>query len=147
MTCKAKDQMNIQPPFGTAANNRRFSGQSIVEGAIKRTRKALFEQNIVPWKLVPRNELPRFEPSIAKPKIFIKSLEIEQTGSDDAKTFKSLAGDVDESYSLSLDENGTAKISATSSIGILHALETFNQLFYKHSSGDCYTKLAPGMAP
>lgn len=127
-----------------AAVKPELSSQSIIQGAIFRARHALFEQNIVPWKLVARNELINFEPSQDLPKTYIRRLDILQTKSDNASTFKPLAGQVDESYNLIINTDGTAKIVAVSSTGILHALETFVQLFYQHSSGPgVYTNLAP----
>ena len=119
-----------------------ITSQSIVEGAIARAKKTLFEQNIVPWKLLPRNKLAKFEPSESLPRIYIRKLEIIQTRMD--STFKPLAGQVDESYNLTITRNGATKIVAVSSIGVLHALESFIQLFYSHSSkSGVYTNLAP----
>ena len=53
-------------------------------------------------------------------------------------------GTVDESYTLSISTDGQVLITAISSIGILHALETMTQLFYQHSSNaGAYTPYAP----
>lgn len=101
------------------------------------------DDNFVPWKLYPRLELEKSEPGLWKPKTYVTRLEIIQTGKDTAKTFKPLAGEVDESYNLTLSVSGNAKITAVSSTGVLRALETFSQLFYKHSAGPIYTKVAP----
>jgi hexosaminidase len=60
--------------------------------------------------------------------------------------FKPLAGELDESYNLTVTIDGVAKISAFSPSGVIYALETFTQLFYQHSSGasaGLYTKMAP----
>jgi hexosaminidase len=128
--------------FTSAAGNSTFSSSSIVQPAIYRTLKTLFTQSLVPWKLVPRDGLSEFEPSTNSSHTYIGSLTIIQTGED--KTFTPLAGEVDESYNLTITEDGKANITAVSSYGILHGLETFTQLFYKHSSGfGIYTKLAP----
>lgn len=116
----------------TAATRTSYS---IVEAAVARTMQAMFAQNIVPWKLHPRNELYKFEPAADSTKTYISSLTITQTGTDDADTFKPLAGKVDESYNVTVTEDGGAIISAVSSTGILHGLQTFSQLFYQHSSG------------
>jgi hexosaminidase len=65
-----------------------------------------------------------------------------QTSPD--KTFKPLAGEVDESYNLTISKSGEAKIVAVSTFGVLHGLQTFIQLFYQHSTNQgVYTKLAP----
>ena len=121
-----------------------FSGQAIVQGAVSRALETLFTQNLVPWKLVARNQLSELEPAADSPKTYITDLEITQTGTDNSSTFKPLAGQVDESYSLIVGVNGTAQITAVSSTGILHALQTFIQLFYQHSAGaGIYTSMAP----
>ncbi|KAH8814951.1 glycoside hydrolase superfamily [Xylogone sp. PMI_703] len=127
-----------------AAESVNFSSFDIVQSAVSRTYHILFSQNLIPWKFHPRNQLSQFEPSEAVEKVYLSSIEIIQTGSDTASTFKPLAGEVDESYNLTIAQDGTTKISAVSSIGVLHALETFTQLFYEHSSGKgVYTVLAP----
>jgi hexosaminidase len=59
-----------------------------------------------------------------------------------AVTFR--AGEIDESYTLTLTTNGIATIAANSSVGIARGLTSFTQLFYAHSDGDfIYTPLAP----
>lgn len=85
-----------------------------------------------------------FEPAVGSGKGKVTSLAIKQTGKDNSTVFKPLAGSVDESYSLEINSNGEASIKAATSIGVLRALESFTQLFFKHSSGRAfYTKLAP----
>lgn len=119
-----------------------FTSSSIVEPAISRALKTLFTNNLVPWKLVARNALSDFEPPANAPRTLISQLDIIQTSPD--KTFKPLAGEVDESYNLTISESGEAKISAVSSYGVLHGLQTFIQLFYQHSTNHgIYTNLAP----
>ncbi|KAI1802482.1 glycoside hydrolase family 20 protein [Daldinia bambusicola] len=112
-------------------------------GGVARTAKNILDNNFVPWKLYPRMALEKTEPSLWQHKTYITRLEIVQTKKDTAKTFKPLAGEVDESYELTLNANGKAKITAVSSTGVLRALETFSQLFFQHSKGPIYTKLAP----
>lgn len=95
----------------------------------------------MPWKLHPRNS--NFEPKLALQNR-VQTIAIQQTGKDSASTFKPRAGDVDESYSLTVSKTGQVSITAKSSTGVLHALETFSQLFYKHSAGPFYyTTQAP----
>ena len=79
------------------------------------------------------------------PKNYVTELRITQTGHDNSSTFKPLDGQVDESYNLTITTDGKATISAPTSIGILHALTTFTQLFYTHSVNETgvYTQLAP----
>jgi len=128
----------------TSGNGSIFTSQSIIRNAYIEAMKAIIENSIIPWKLVPRNELSNFEPSCDAPKSFISEIAITQTGTDTANTFKPLAGDVDESYNLTVTEDGKVAISAVSSTGVLHGLQTFTQLFYQHSSGNgTYTNLAP----
>jgi hexosaminidase len=127
---------NYQPDAGS-----KFNSKQIVQAGVSRALQAIFNDNFVPWKLRERNS--DFEPDLQK-KQWVKSLKIVQTEEDDKSTFKPLAGEVDESYSLTLSEKGEASIKARSSTGILHGLETFLQLFFKHSSGTSwYTPHAP----
>jgi N-acetyl-beta-hexosaminidase len=120
-----------------------FDSHSLVEAAVSRTLNTLFKQNFVPWKLFPRNS--DFEPENCDcEQNLVESLTIIQTGTDNSSTFRSLAGQVDESYNLTLTAGGQATIHAVSYIGVLHALETFIQFFYQHSSGSgVYTNIAP----
>lgn len=121
-----------------------FDSNSIVQAAVSRTLESLFKKSFVPWKLYPRNQLSKFEPEDCHcDQTFIQSLKIVQMGTDDSSSFKPLAGQVDESYNLTIGTNGQAAIYAISHVGVLHALETFSQLFYEHSSGGIYTNLAP----
>lgn len=83
-----------------------------------------------------------FEPSTSQQK-YITSITLDQTAADPANVLKPLAGEVDESYTLSLDTAGAATITAASSLGLAHGLTTFTQLFYKHTAGGAYTTLAP----
>jgi hexosaminidase len=125
-----------------APGNGPFTSSSIVQPAIARALQTLFTQNTVPWKLVARNELAEFEPPANGKQTLINHLDITQTEAD--RTFKPLAGEVDESYNLTISEDGQAKISAVSSYGILHGLQTFTQLFYQHSTNHgIYTNLVP----
>ncbi|KAI7928640.1 beta-hexosaminidase subunit beta [Pyricularia oryzae] len=118
--------------------------KEIVKGGVSRSLGSIFRRNLIPWKLVPKNKIDEFEPPLGGKSTSVTSLVITQTSQDQPKTFKALAGEVDESYSLTIDKEGRAKLSAKSSIGILRGLETFSQLFYQHSTGTCwYTPYAP----
>ncbi|KAL3419035.1 glycoside hydrolase family 20 [Phlyctema vagabunda] len=120
------------------------TSKSIVEAAVSRSLKTLFTQNLVPWKLHPRNELSNFEPNAAAEKKYISSIKIAQTSDDTVDTFRPLAGTVDESYNITITAEGEATISAVSSTGVLHGLQTFIQLFYQQSTGTgIYTNMAP----
>lgn len=121
-----------------------IDSKEIVKGGVSRSLGSIFRRNLIPWKLVPKNKIDEFEPPLGGKSNSVTSLVITQTSQDQPKTFKALAGEVDESYSLTIDKEGRAKLSAKSSIGILRGLETFSQLFYQHSTGTCwYTPYAP----
>ena len=135
--------LGVQKSY-SASSGDSFSSQSIVQGAVSRALQILFTQNIIPWKLVARNGLVEFELAAGSQKTYITSVDITQTGTDNSNTFKPLAGQVDESYGLNVNIDGTVNITAVSSTGILHALQTFIQLFYQHSAGaGMYTNMAP----
>jgi hexosaminidase len=121
-----------------------FNSRDIVTGGVSRALAAIFQDGFVPWKLHRANTITKFEPSLLKGQNWIKSLAITQTGKDTKRTFKPAAGEVDESYNLTITTNGHASITAVSSVGVLRALESFVQLFYKHSKGPfTYTPFAP----
>lgn len=126
--------------YGTYGHQN-ISSQKVISTAIKRTTQTLFEQNFVPWQFHPRHS--DFEPAMNASRTLIKSITLKQTDLDHENALKPLAGEVDESYSVSVASNGQVTISAASSIGIAHGLTTFTQLFYKHSSGSVYTPYAP----
>lgn len=126
---------------GTSSNNTTPIVRSqIVHNAIPRAMKAIFDHGLVPWML--NRPDSNWEPDLSGVNGIVTTLHITQTSNiDDANP---LIGSIDESYSLSLSSSGEATIKGNSHIGVLHGLETFTQLFYKHSSGSkWYTKLAP----
>ncbi|KFY42441.1 hypothetical protein V495_04521 [Pseudogymnoascus sp. VKM F-4514 (FW-929)] len=127
----------------SAAQEGQFTSAGIVQPAISRALDTLFNKNLVPWKFVARNTIQDFEPPADSTSTLIKQLNITQTSPDN--TFAPLAGEVDESYNLTISKSGEANIVAVSYLGVLHGLQTFIQLFYQHSSsqGGIYTKLAP----
>ena len=123
-------------------SNNVDSTSSVVEAAVHRAQQKLFTDNFVPWKFHPRNS--DFEPNSYEIKTYINSVTIQQNATDPNNVYKSLAGAVDESYTLSITSSGHALITSVSSIGILRALETFTQLFYQLSgSPDVYSPYAP----
>ncbi|KAF4124861.1 hexosaminidase [Geosmithia morbida] len=126
------------PPAGS-----KFRSRDIVQGGIERTLSAIFRDGLTPWMLRERGS--DFEPADGRDNSkLIGSLTITQTSDDDADTFKPKVGTVDESYSLNVTADGEASIRAASSTGVLRALETFSQLFYRGSDGQTfYTQEAP----
>ncbi|KAH3920251.1 beta-hexosaminidase [Parastagonospora nodorum] len=114
------------------------SGDEIIDYAIKSAYSTIFTQNFVPWKYHPRGWE---EPSPGKT---VSEVKINLLKNDPENVSRPLAGEVDESYTLTLTEDGKATVSANSSIGIAHGLNSFTQLFYAHSDGThVYTPLAP----
>lgn len=115
-----------------------------INSAIARTKEDLFKYNFVPWKFHPRKT--QYEPAINKNggrKDSIKVVKLKQTAPDPSR--KPGIGEIDESYELVLDGAKEVIITAKSSIGILHGLESFKQLFYKHNKveGAAYTPYSP----
>ncbi len=117
------------------------SSKMIVNAAISRTEDRLFNDKFIPWKFHPRNS--EFEPSPNALKSFISEILLLQNASDPSNVFKALDGELDESYDLEITQDGQATITSVTSTGILHALETFVQLFYQSSSGGVYIPSAP----
>ncbi|KAI8938644.1 hypothetical protein NX059_004514 [Plenodomus lindquistii] len=113
----------------------------IIDFAINSAYTTILRRNFYPWKFHPRNWT---EPSRISSSKIISRVDITLLTSDPVSISKPLAGTVDESYSLILNTEGIARISANSSIGVARGLTTFTQLFYLHSSlSATYTPLAP----
>jgi len=125
--------------YGSLYNST--GSNTIISTAISSAKDTLFNKNFVPWKFHPRDA--GYEPTWNASRTHIRSVVLQQNGTDANDVLKPLAGDVDESYSLSLTTDGKVTIIAPSSIGLAHGLTTFTQLFYKHTDGDIYTALAP----
>ncbi len=133
-------QLNVVP--GSVAELTDFSSSEVVKAGVSRTLNAIVEDSFVPWMLYDRLALEATEPSLAETKKYITSISISHNGTE--RSWKSLARNVDESYSLSVSPEGQVKINAASSVGVLRALETFSQLFFQHSEDGCaYTSKAP----
>lgn len=120
------------------ANNEPASltSSDITAAAVSRAMNNIFNQNFVPWVLVPRNSLSKYEPALNASATPVSRLEITLDAGN--STFDPTTTDVDEGYSLSIGEDGIAKLSSKSTFGVLHGLETFTQLFYEHSAGDAW---------
>jgi hexosaminidase len=134
----------VEPSFGDEddmSKREGVSGDEIIDYAIKSTWKAIFEQNLYPWKFHPRDWK---EPSPEEHTASVSEINIKLLAQDSQDTTKPLTNEVDESYTLTLSEDGKATITANTSIGISHGLTTFTQLFFLHSdSKHVYTPLAP----
>lgn len=134
----------FSPTAQSPQGHHNFTSEGVVKNAYAKAIKAICDDNIIPWKLVPRNGLASFEPSSTAEKKYISEITLTQSTADNATTFKPLAGEVDESYKLEITIDGKVAISAASSTGLLHGLQTLTQLFYQHSSkSGIYTNKAP----
>ena len=116
---------------------------NIISEAVQRAHDTIFTQNFVPWKFYTR--MSEFEPKTGDnvQKNYVTSIELQQNKFDPPNPPRTLDGELDESYSLSVISNGKATISANTSAGLAYGLNTFTQLFYAHSSGGAYTPLIP----
>lgn len=136
-----EDLITEQPPqkqltYTAGYEATALTTSEIVKSAVSRTFDKIFSQNFVPWMLVPRNQLSAYEPARNASVASVDALDITLTSN--VTTFQPTTMDVDESYNLTISEDGTAKLSAYSTNGVLHGLETFSQLFYEHSSGTAW---------
>ncbi|KAF3484428.1 uncharacterized protein GIQ15_03752 [Arthroderma uncinatum] len=117
------------------------SVDQFVEDAIMRTKASILSSKFVPWKFHPRRQ--DFEPSADIEFPLIKLIVINETSTAPAWSPRSYING-NESYQIKITEAGEAQISTASPIGTIRALQTFQQLFYAHSSGSkAYTSLAP----
>lgn len=134
------------PTYGNQSTNESqpvlaSRSRMLVDAAIDRTRDRLLSEKFIPWKFHPRNS--KFEPSPNAPKSYISEIALLQNASDPNNIVKALDGELNESYSLEIAENGQATITSVTSTGILRALETLVQLFYQFSGGGVYVPSAP----
>jgi hexosaminidase len=121
---------------------RTLTSKEVVQAGVSRALTGILNSKFVPWMLhKPGSD---FEPDLGKGQKWVNTLQISQTSKDEPSAFKPLAGEVDESYNLTMSAEGDVRLSAVSSIGVLRGLETFTQLFYQHSKGNFwYTPYAP----
>lgn len=129
---------------GTTNGNQSESTLStklVIDAAITRAKDRIFNDKFIPWKFHPRNS--DFEPPSTAPKTYITDIALLQNTSDPINVLKAPDGELDESYNLAITQDGQVSITAVTSIGILHALETLSQLFYLSSDGGVYTPSAP----
>ncbi|ORY11837.1 glycoside hydrolase superfamily [Clohesyomyces aquaticus] len=129
----------LKRSYGNESNGGAPNADDMVDYAIKQTHRTIFDHGFVPWKFHPRGwEEPNPESAT-----YIKTIELSLLKNDPENLVKPLAGEVDESYMLSVTENGKATVQANSTVGIVRGLTTFTQLFFQHSGGGAYTTLAP----
>ncbi|KAB8346070.1 hypothetical protein FH972_023122 [Carpinus fangiana] len=114
--------------------------QRIVQKAVSRAYETIFKQSYVPWRF--NHRFSDFEPKTTNKK-FIQSIALVQNKTDAAGVLKPKEGQFDEGYTLVVGPAGKVTITSASSLGLARGLTTFTQLFFAHSKGGAYTKLAP----
>ena len=121
-------------------SNAPLSAEVLVQSAFERMKRNVLRQGHVPNKFYPRGAA--FEPDIDHPKQLIERLVIEE---DSRFVLKDMQHrDLLEAYTVNVTEDGGAFIRSATTHGALHALETFAQLFFAHSSSTgSYTSYAP----
>ena len=118
-----------------------ITATSFLDAATQRTSYHLYNDAFIPWKFHPRNQV--FEPDLNDSRTTITGVTLRLNASDPATFYKPKAGEVDESYTLNIQQNGQITITGLSSVGLLRGLSTLEQLFYAHSSGGIYTPYSP----
>ncbi|KAI5838376.1 glycoside hydrolase superfamily [Morchella snyderi] len=131
---------DISMTFSGPTNNSEKATDKVNQ-AWDRTKTILLSDSLVPWKFHKRGD--NYEPADTNgPKL--KNIVIKQTTPE---TSAPAEYGTDESYNLTIPDAGdSAYITAPTSFGVLHALNTLTQLFYaskKHSSNGVYSPLAP----
>ncbi|KIX93396.1 uncharacterized protein Z520_10815 [Fonsecaea multimorphosa CBS 102226] len=135
----------LQFPFVQRNNSavHGFSERSIVQNSVRETVRSIQQSKFVPWKLHRRHST--FESDPDAPRHYISTLHIQQTtcpGSEPLHPQSYFGGD--ESYVIDVDDQGIASIKSNCSIGTIRALQTFEQLFFAHSTkSGSYTPFAP----
>ena len=104
------------------------------------------KHNVMNRSFLPRKFYPRgaeFEPATDDVKRFIEQLVIDEDSRYDFGLTSHQRKS--EAYTIDVSEDGSALIKAASPLGGLHALETFAQLFFAHSSPSSasYTPYVP----
>lgn len=121
------------------------SVDEIIDAAIDRTQKEIVQSEFVPWKFHPKNT--DFEPDSSSQGAVIKEVVIKEGGGNSTnqadESVRAFMTE-DESYEIEISEDGEAVITSSAPIGTLRGLQTFQQLFYAHSSKKgTYTPYAP----
>ncbi|KAF2664520.1 hypothetical protein BT63DRAFT_91239 [Microthyrium microscopicum] len=126
----------------SSSSNKPPITEEILDRAIRRTYHTILKEGFIPWRFHARNA--EFEPTedTGKP---VTSIKLQLSGPDSPNVLKGLDGEIDESYSLKVTEDGEVTVFANSSIGLVRGLTTFTQLFFKHSTvkDSAYTPYAP----
>ncbi|KAL8861143.1 MAG: hypothetical protein Q9178_002359 [Gyalolechia marmorata] len=100
----------------------------------------VLSRGFVPKKFYPRGAL--FEPGLEDEKLYIERILIKEYSRHDVGNLERQGKS--EAYTIQVSKDGHALIENASPLGALHALETFAQLFFAHSSSSgSYTPYAP----
>lgn len=135
---------SAQMTFTSGYTPRSPTSKEIVQAGVSRALDSIFRTPFAPYALRKHGNLTGFEPDVYAGQTWVDTLQITQLAADKPSAFRPRAGDVDESYNLTISADGHTKLSAVSSIGVLRGLETFSQLFYQHTTGTFwYTPHAP----
>lgn len=132
------------PPQHDAFGETPMSLEEIMRTNFAQMMETMLKDRYLPRKFYPRNAT--FEPSIDGTETVIRMLTIQITSPVDFSPFLAVSSQViDEAYSLTISKEGVAVITTTSAAGGIHALHSFEQLFYGHtqSTSILYTPYAP----
>ena len=147
-------QTDYAAPYANTTTNQNMNASAvvdsyaIVQNAVQYTMDELFNDDFVPWRFHPRNSTyePPVDGSVGASVAYINQVNIHQNATDPINVLKSLAGGVNESYTIVITDDGQVNITAIHSVGIIRALETFSQIFYTTADGTgVYTNQAPVM--
>ena len=132
-------QTTYKPLTASKPASNSSSDADLVNGAFNRFKTNVGKAAYVPWKFYPRGAT--FEPAQNASGPSLKSIIVEQTLPTSKTHFNSSFPD--ESYILDVYTNGSAIIQSATAQGAMHGLTSLLQLFYKSTSNQIYTNLAP----
>lgn len=109
---------------------------SALNAAVERMREDVLSYSFVPWQFHAKTKV--FEPNLIDERTYIHVISLEQVRPPTRTSS-------DESYTLTISENGHVSIKFIHPLGGIYALSTFTQMFYKHSKANVgvYTPYAP----
>ncbi|KAL8690274.1 MAG: hypothetical protein Q9218_004240 [Villophora microphyllina] len=134
-------QQVIRPSqYGASPKVDWISSETLLQSAFERLKRNVFDRNYVPRKFHPRGT--QFEPASGNQRYIVRVVidEDPQNNLGCTETHNKC-----EAYTIRISDDGSALIKVSSVLGGLHALETFAQLFFTHSSPSAgsYTPYAP----
>ncbi|KAL8991866.1 MAG: hypothetical protein Q9169_007582, partial [Polycauliona sp. 2 TL-2023] len=137
-------QQWIRPPHDDASSTTGWlsvSSEILLQSAFERMKHNVLHRGFVPRKFHPRDAF--FEPTTDEVKRYVERVVIVENPQSNLGSIE--GADESEAYIIEVSEHGDALIKINSPLGGLHALETFAQLFFAHSSPDVgpYTPYAP----